>query len=265
MTATVRPLRGRPPAQPFEEALERLDEFIADHGRLPTRSGRSADGFPVGLWLSRLVTKNTNGHLAQEDYEALRSRGVTFPHDDGHTVHLSLAEQAAHAKSHSSWPTRLAQVDEFIAEHGHARIPLTYVTGDGTSLRGFLERVRAAYHRGQLPDDKIDALNARGFQWDPPPGRKDYPDVFADWIRCLDRYARETGGRANPPRRWQCWHAECAHRDLGEFVYRARGKYWAGTLTADQVAALEQRGVNWDPLDLRKGGGVGPARPARPD
>lgn len=253
MAMATRVRHGRPPSLPFEDVLGLLDEFLREHGRMPTRSGCSASGFPLGRWLSRQVTKNTNGTLAEEDYRALRARGVVFPHDDGRTRHLSLAEQVEqNMVAHSQWVRHLAALDEFIAEHGHPRMSLEYVAKDGTTMRGFLWRVRIAYRRGTLPQDQVDALNARGFEWAPEPGRKDYPDVFANRMRCLDRYSRETGGDVNPPRRYQCWHDDCVHWDLGEFLYRARGKYWAGTLSADQVRALEGRGVDWDPTGVRR-------------
>jgi hypothetical protein len=137
----------------------------------------------------------------------------------------------------------------FIAAHGHARIPLEFVTEDGVRLGEWIGTTRNRRNRGVLSEDRIAALDERGIEWAPKAGRKDYDRVFAARLTCLDAFIAEHG-HASPAKTYRCSHQACKFDDLGQWVLRARKKYRgtiAGPLTPEQVEALEQRGMVWQP------------------
>lgn len=245
----ARSSRGRKPAVPFAVALVYLDTFVAEHGHAnPPRSVVTADGFPLGAWLSRQRTKDTQGALAREDFNALVERGVHFPTQD-RKGRPSLLQQIGAQVSAEVFATRLAQVDTFVAEHGHGRIPLDYVTSDGQALGAWIGTTRHARRNGTVPKDRVKALDARGIEWDPTPGRKDFTDTFPARLACLSAY-RDQFGHASPPKTYECDHDGCERRDLGQWVLRTRKKYRgaiAGPLTPSQVQALDERGFVWSP------------------
>lgn len=259
-TFPTRPTRGRKPAVPFEDALGHLDAFAKAHGHAnPARSVVTDDGFALGVWVSRQRTKDSQGTLSQEDFAALSELGVHFPTEKV-KGRPTLLEQIGAQVSVEVFTARLAQVDAFIAEHGHARIPLDYLTPDGQALGAWIGTTRHARRNGGVPKDRVKALDARGIEWDPTPGRKDYAATFETRLACLDSY-RERFSNTAPTKDYLCKDKGCERRDLGQWVIRTRKKFHGkipGALTPEQVKALNARGFVWNPA--RGGAAVVEAR-----
>jgi hypothetical protein len=58
------------------------------------------------------------------------------------------------------WEEGFAHLQQFVADHGRARVPYVYVTGDGYPLGQWLSNQRQARRRGQLDEVRRKRLHA---------------------------------------------------------------------------------------------------------
>ncbi len=131
------------------------------------------------------------------------------------------------------WQARLEQLERFVAQHGHSRVPNTYTSG-GFGLGVWVESQRRSYKRGSLPEDLAQRLEALpAWSWE---AKAD------DWWRAykeLEKFvARE--GHAKVPQ---------DHREgqfgLGAWVSHQRGS--RSRMAEDRRHALEAlTGWQWN-------------------
>ena len=127
----------------------------------------------------------------------------------------------------------------YYEEHHDLLVPRDYVCPTGEKLGRWIERQRAKYNGvssvvSNLDGVQIDYLNQIGMVWKLET-RRDW-DL---WLDLLDDYAEEHGN-IDVPRGYACDGA-----GLGDWLAQRRLEYNAGTLTVDEIQALESRGVNW--------------------
>jgi len=56
-------------------------------------------------------------------------------------------------------------------EYGHCRVPGVFETKNGFKLGGWVSHRRREYQAGKLSQERIHALDALGFAWNPKIGR----------------------------------------------------------------------------------------------
>jgi superfamily II DNA or RNA helicase len=137
-----------------------------------------------------------------------------------------------------AWPVWHAALADFRATHGHANPPRSWCTSTGMALGGWLHAQRAAHRAGRLSPQRVAALEELGIDWSP---------FGAAWWRGLEyaaAYRAATGTLSIPDR----YHTSTGF-DLGSWLAQQRSAYRNGKLVPERVAALEQLGIDWDPLD----------------
>ena len=60
----------------------------------------------------------------------------------------------------AEWQEGLAALEAYVAEHGDARVPVSYKTAEGFRLAGWVRNRRTNYKQGQLSAERIGALEA---------------------------------------------------------------------------------------------------------
>ncbi|WP_280763888.1 helicase associated domain-containing protein [Prescottella agglutinans] len=72
----------------------------------------------------------------------------------------------------TQWDNAVDRLAQFVAEHGHARIPQAWVCPDGFELGSWAGRRRNERRAGTptLTPSRIAQLDALGFEWEPPRG-----------------------------------------------------------------------------------------------
>lgn len=152
------------------------------------------------------------------------------------------------AAGRARWYDRLEDLRSFIAENGHAAVPQSRSDG----LAGWVAAQRSNYAKwqrdggGALTDDRREALEKLdGFDWDVNDA------LWRSNLESLRRY-REDNGTANIPH---------SGGSLGRWVHVQRLEYnrwrraldsagvenYAGSMTFDRAAMLEEAGMEWDP------------------
>jgi hypothetical protein len=132
----------------WERGLAHAAAYHAAHGHLNVPfSWASEDGFPLGYWL---------GSRRKE-----ASAGTLGP---GRAAQLGALGFRAQARARDAFQRGLRHLDAYIAEHGHARVPVSYTAPDGYRLGNWVSSKRTT--RRSLPAADKAALDNRGMTWD---------------------------------------------------------------------------------------------------
>lgn len=144
------------------------------------------------------------------------------------------------------WSAYLGLLREFKQEHGHCRVQQHYETEHGTALGTWVSAQRrhhrnfAAGRGSQITQERIDSLDALGFEWDA---------LAAQWsgfYQQLVKYKRKFGD-CLVRRRYQ----DADGVNLGVWVSTQRIEYkrlQAGktsTMTKDRIDKLNALGFDW--------------------
>lgn len=144
------------------------------------------------------------------------------------------------------WEEWLEQLDRYIAAHGNADVPHEYEQA-GYGLGDWLAKQRLYYAAGQLTEQEIGDLEARGVRWRARTRRRSWDDWFADAEAYYAEHAdlRVTLDYLTP-----------GGNKLGFWVYRQRDIYMGRKkglrLTEQQIDRLNSIGMTWDPLGIGK-------------
>jgi hypothetical protein len=94
---------------------------------------------------------------------------------------------------------------------------------------------RRVYSEGRLPLDRIQKLEALGFEWNPKEN---------DWLEMFEKLQsyNEKFGNCRVPKR------DINYKKLGAWVGIQRGFYAKGSLSEDRIRKLEDLGFEWDPI-----------------
>jgi superfamily II DNA or RNA helicase len=205
----------------WQQGLAALEEFVTQHGnaRVP-QSYTTETRFNLGRWCSKRRQEQKRGELAVERIAALDALGFAWePLDD-------------------DWQQGLAALEEFVDQRGDARVPHTHETEAGFRLGAWCGTRRQDRRRGKVAAERIKALDALGFVWDP------FEDDWQQGLAALEGFVD------------QHRHAR-VHRDyatetefkLGRWCSHRREEKKRGKLTVERVAALDALGFVWDPRE----------------
>jgi superfamily II DNA or RNA helicase len=132
----------------WERGLAHAVAYHAAHGHLNVPfSWASEDGFPLGHWLGTNRKKISAGTL-----------------DPGRAAKLAALGFRTQARAQAAFQRGLDHLDAYIAEHGHARVPVAYTSPDGYRLGNWISDKRKLQHT--LPAAGKAALDDRGMIWD---------------------------------------------------------------------------------------------------
>ncbi len=206
-----------PAAEDFARGLAALRAFVAKHGHAGVPYGHVADdGFPLGGWVSERRQRAKRGRLTPEQIAALDALGIVWD---------PAAEDFARG---------VAELQKFVAEHGHARVPQAHRTADGFLLGVWVNSRRQARRKGQTTPEQIATLDALGFVWEPR------AEGFALGVDALQAFVTQHGHALVPAK-----YKAADGFALGAWVSSRRQDRKADRLTDEQVATLDVIGFAW--------------------
>ena len=146
------PTPGSPREASFLERLELLRKMARRRKAAPGRAAdyRNDKERALARWVARMRKKHRRGTLKPEWAAALETvPGWTWE------------------PLEASWQRGLAGLRLYAAQKGHTRIP-SKVLWKGIKLRVWAQNQRASYRRGELPRERVRALEGvSGWSWNP--------------------------------------------------------------------------------------------------
>jgi len=208
-----------PNREGFAQGLAEFAQYVRTFG-----SGRiSADyvapsGFELGVWCAIRRTQRNDGMLSEDRIARLDELGFAWD------------------QLQNDFDAALAELNAYVRTHGDAKVPQDYETPDGFKLGDWCVERRKRRRLGKLPQDRIDALDALGFVWDP------LKEIYDGGLAELGAYVEKNGDARVP----DGYRTEAGY-DLAKWCGARRRERKAGKLDAKQVAVLEGLGFSWDP------------------
>lgn len=191
------------------------------HSRIP-HAFITADGLPVGYWLSRQRTRSDE--LSTARLAEMEAAGILL---DG---------PEARAREHET--QRIVDgLTAFKTEHGHVRVLRDYVTPEGHRLGDAIENARGRRRRGRLSPQLETALTTLGLDWNP------HQDTWDNAVAAYTAYTVRTGS-VRPPRNYMTDD----DFPLGDWIGKQRAARNTGTLDQARVDQLSEAGIEWDPF-----------------
>ncbi|MFZ4515242.1 MAG: helicase associated domain-containing protein [Acidimicrobiia bacterium] len=138
---------------------------------------------------------------------------------------------------------RLADIDRFIAQHGHAEIPAKYIAtrpnGKRTYLGSWITYIRTRAEAGLLEPRHLDALQLRGLRID----LRNADNLWAVGVQALEQYRAREGDQVLSERHIE-YLPDGTEVPLGAWVARHKLRHREGKLTPERQATLRSLGIN---------------------
>ncbi|MFC8661913.1 Helicase associated domain protein [Streptomyces sp. NPDC057199] len=143
--------------------------------------------------------------------------------------------------STSSWWEGYADAVAFHQEHGHLNVPEKYLGASGRRLDAWLGTLRKHRRKGWVPQDRIEAMDRIGVEWEPLDARRQ--QLLSD-----ARSYHEENGNLDVPND----HVTAEGRLLGSQFKALRAAYREGRLHQPLIDALDEMGMRWDPQAAKR-------------
>ena len=211
----------------WEKGFASAQKYRTEHGDLlvPVRY-RDKNDFALGEWIVYNRQRYLGGNLTQNRIERLEAIGMVW------------------STSNDLWEQNYAAATQYYLEHGDLEVPIKYETPSGFGLGVWLGAQRAAHKAGELPQEQVERLDARGMDWTNRNDRK--------WMSLYDVAAAyyHEHGNLNVP-------SEYVTPDgvlLGKWVARQRYAYLnpdrsSARVTPERKALLDKLGMVWEKYD----------------
>ncbi len=210
----------------WEEGFAHLEAFFKREGNALMSSSYNTDGgYGLGGWTSHQREAYAKGALSPERTARLEALpGWTWD---------TLAEQ---------WEEGFANLQAFVAQKGHSRVPGGFKADDGYRLGQWLSVQRKAYSRRTMKSGRAERLEAfAGWIWDTL--AEQWEEGFAN----LQAFVAQKGHPRVPQS-----HKTADSYTLGEWVVTQRKAYSSRTLKPGRAERLEALpGWIWDPFAER--------------
>eukprot|EP00574_Skeletonema_japonicum_P006645 CAMPEP_0201713680 /NCGR_PEP_ID=MMETSP0593-20130828/430_1 /ASSEMBLY_ACC=CAM_ASM_000672 /TAXON_ID=267983 /ORGANISM="Skeletonema japonicum, Strain CCMP2506" /LENGTH=508 /DNA_ID=CAMNT_0048202857 /DNA_START=84 /DNA_END=1610 /DNA_ORIENTATION=- len=184
----------------------------------------------LGAWTAeqrnqyRAYEQHLPNCLTQERYEKLKNVGITV----------------------NRWEKRLVELKAFRAEHGHCDVPIDHPSGLGIWVS--TQREHAHWNRDEMPKERIESLDAVGFNWNRwgHSRTKNRQDAWEAQFVKLTEFIR-VEGHSNISQH------DKEHGKLGKWVKNQRYEYrkfmnkglGPSRLGRDRIEKLESIGFQW--------------------
>lgn len=203
----------------WSEGYAHLLSYIEREGdALVPRDFVTDDGYALGEWVKGRRTDYSRGGLAPDRRQLLEESHPTWAwsiRDDG-------------------WESGIQHLTEYSAAHGGALPVIRYVCPDGFRLGTWINKQRAAFANGKMPEDRRERLDiVRGWSWEPN------EDKWVAGYEHLREFSREHG-HARPERKYTSHDGY----KLGSWLEAQRAAERRGDLSADRLERLNQF-PNW--------------------
>lgn len=195
----------------------KLERYRAEHGH--TEVPQSVPR--LGKWVVVQRIANRSGQIDPERRARLDALGFTWgtPLKD----------------KRDRWERRYAQLLDFISRHGHTRVPNKWA--EDSAFGRWVHTQRGARRMNQLSPDRIERLEAIGFEWQGD-GHWRSDTLEKHWDRMfslLDQYRQQHGHTEVPP----------SVPRLGKWVTAQRAAARCDQLRPDRRQRLESIGFAW--------------------
>ena len=144
--------------------------------------------------------------------------------------HRSVAERR--------WYEYYDSLQAYYAKHGNIAVPEHYTAGNKGNMRRWIQAQRKKHKEMKLTAEKIALLDSLGIIWT--------VDLFQDGLDYAKTYAKEFGNL-----RVSANYACPDGYELGKFLLRMRQRKRLGTLSQNQIDALNAIGMVWNAQDER--------------
>ncbi len=124
----------------------------------------------------------------------------------------------------------VSELVRFKEEHGHCNVPRGW--SENLELGSWVTTQRYNYRRGKLSPDRVERLEARGFEWDPIAAL--WEERFSELVRF-----KEEHGHCDVPMGWS------ENAALGKWVGHQRTRAKKGIMTDEQRRRLEEIGFRF--------------------
>jgi superfamily II DNA or RNA helicase len=221
---------------PYEEDWQRglaaAQEYRDSNGHLlPPRAYVTADGFPLGAWVSRLRGERRTGRLDSERVAVLEDLDMVWD---------VLAE---------NWREAIRAARAYRRQHGHLRAPQRFRTEDGFGLGTWLSSQRVLRAQGGLSQQRVAELDALDMVWDVH---------AANWragVESATQFRTAYGHLRVPP-----GYVDKGGFELGSWITVRRSHRRAGTISQDRISELDVLGMVWSPHESKWERGLGECR-----
>jgi len=135
----------------LSDGLENLRKFVSEHGhsRVPSKY-IDDNGFKLGRWVVRCRNDYDNSKLAPNLVQQLESINGWMWNIDGGSVPSEGFEG----------------LKRFVAEYGHAKVPLNYQNSDGFKLGRWVNNCQNKFRNSKLNPDQVRKLESLiGWEW----------------------------------------------------------------------------------------------------
>ena len=134
----------------------------------------------------------------------------------------------------TEWESFFIALCEFKNNTGHCKVPARYSLNK--KLGSWVSLIRASFHEGRLPDDKINRLESIGFDWDP------FESAWEESFINLCTF-KDLNGHMNIS------STNVITKPLANWASKQRKQYKIGELPKEKIFKLETIGFIWDPID----------------
>ena len=136
--------------QEFDRGVAELAAYVHAHGNASVpQKHATPTGFKLGTWCSERRKQRKAGRLSDDRVAALEELGFVW-------------DQKQH-----EFDRGLAELTAYVDANADARVPTNHATATGFKLGTWCSERRKQRKAGQLSDDRLAALDALGFAWDP--------------------------------------------------------------------------------------------------
>lgn len=212
----------------WTKGYEEAEQYYAKHRNLMVPANwKTADGYPLGRWISNKRTEKLAGRLDEEKITSLEQVCMVWD---------AFSEK---------WERGFAAAAQYYAEHGNLIMPVSYTTKDGLRLGVWLRNQKQTYANGTLQQEKAARLEGIGIRWE----QNNYDFQWSEAYAAAKRYFEEYGNLNVP-----IAYTTADGIALGKWVARqqyAHNKPGKSNckLTPERVALLDKIGMQWEKSD----------------